>query len=96
MFPEKPLSPKEQEILNTGIYEGIQDCGIGDFPTYHTHGPRQYYGTCKFHKNLDCVVLKRWKPFTIMGKMMGKTVIREWFKEEKDVSEKSRCKICWK
>lgn len=94
---QKPISKEEQAILDLGFYEGIQDCSaVGNFPTYHTHGPRQYYGTCKYHKKLDCPVLKRWKPFKVRGKSMGKTVMREWFNSEEEVSVQSRCKVCWK
>ncbi len=76
--------------------EKIQDAGTsfrpGQIATYHTHGVRQYKGTCKYHIRPDCVHLLRWKPM----KGMSKTIMREGFDFEQQIGEPDRCKTCWR
>lgn len=76
---------------------------------YHTHGRRQYYGSCKLHKDPNCPHLVRWEPgyvgrgvwpknITKAQKkkfQLGKTLMREWTDKESDVSVSQRCKTCW-
>lgn len=76
---------------------------------YHTHGRRQWFGTCKLHKDPYCRHLVRWKPGHV-GRgiwpknitpekkkefQLAKTLMREWDKSEADVSPSQRCKTCW-
>lgn len=76
---------------------------------YHTHGRRQYYGSCKLHKDPNCPHLVCWEPgyvgrgawpknITSAQKkkfQLGKTLMREWADKESDVSVSQRCKTCW-
>lgn len=76
---------------------------------YHTHGRRQYYGSCKLHKDPKCPHLLRWEPghvgrgawpknITPAQKkkfQLGKTLMREWDKSESDVAISQRCRTCW-
>lgn len=95
----------------------IQDAGsklpdplpLGAVVFYHTHGRRQWYGSCKLHKDLNCRHLARWEPGYVgrgawpknptpaqMKKFqLGKTIMREWSESEKDVRVDQRCKTCW-
>lgn len=76
---------------------------------YHTHGRRQYYGSCKLHKDPYCPHLLHWEPGYI-GRgawpknatteqkkkfQLGKTLMREWAEREKDVPVGQRCRTCW-
>lgn len=94
----------------------IQDAG-GKLPDplpkgavvyYHTHGRRQWYGTCKLHKDPNCWHLVRWEPgYVGPGRrktmrpeerkkfQLGKTLMREWAEKEGDISERQRCGTCW-
>lgn len=49
---------------------------------FHTHGRRQWYGTCKMHRYPDCPHLVNWKPGSPMvGGATGglaKTIMVEW------------------
>jgi len=77
----------------------VQDTGGPEdgTPLYYTHGWRQYYGTCKYHRQLDCRHLVNWKP----GKMaagsvqLAKTVMREKIRDPEDIPARMRCKTCW-
>lgn len=73
----------------------IQDCGPaprpGQVPVYHTHGLRQYMGTCKIHKFSSCAHLTNWTP----GSGLGKTIMREWEDDYSKVPESARCKTCF-
>jgi len=40
----------------------LRDAQPTDWVIYHTHGWRQYMGTCKEHARLDCPHLVNWKP----------------------------------
>lgn len=76
---------------------------------YHTHGHRQYFGTCKLHKDPNCPHLIHWRPGHVARGswpknisaeekkkyQLGKTLMREWDKSEDDVSVSQRCKTCW-
>ena len=78
----------------------FQDCGVSaghEIPVYHTHGLRQYYGTCRFHKRPDCTHLRNWKPgWRCGGKVQLKRVImREWVKAYGDIPESMRCRTCY-
>jgi hypothetical protein len=76
---------------------------------YHTHGRRQWFGTCKLHKDPNCRHLASWEPGYI-GRgawkkgitpeekrkwQLGKTLMREWDEREADVSVSQRCRTCW-
>lgn len=96
----------------------IQDAGRvppdplppGAFFVYHTHGARQYYGTCKYHLNPNCSVLLNWEPgYVGRGSwpanptpaqlkkfQLAKTLMRECEEKESDIPERMRCKRCWK
>jgi hypothetical protein len=74
----------------------IQDAGADRteklcVPVYHTHGLRQYLGTCKMHARLDCRHLRDWKP----PKKLAKTIMREWEPFLNAVPEYMRCRTCW-
>ena len=73
----------------------IQDAGPnrknGQIPVYHTHGLRQWYGTCKIHKDLNCPHLVHWR----QGRGLGKTIMREWWNSYDDIYVGFRCKTCW-
>lgn len=76
---------------------------------YHTHGFRQYFGTCKLHKDPNCPHLVHWNPGHVMrGRwpknisaeekkkfQFGKTLMREWTEKLADVPPAQRCKTCW-
>lgn len=76
---------------------------------YHTHGRRQYFGTCKLHKDPNCPHLVHWQPGHIArgswpknitaeqkkGFQLGKTLMREWSDSEAEVATSMRCKTCW-
>lgn len=76
---------------------------------YHTHGYRQYFGTCKLHLDSKCPHLLRWEPghvgrgswpknITAAQKkkyQLGKTLMREWSDSESEVDVSMRCKTCW-
>ncbi len=77
---------------------------------YHTHGKRQYFGTCKLHLDPNCPHLLNWRPGYI-GRgawpeniteaqkkkfQLAKTLMREWTERESDISESQRCRTCWK
>lgn len=76
---------------------------------YHTHGLRQYFGTCKLHKDPTCPHLLRWEPghvargawpknITAKEKkkyQLGKTLMREWSSSEAEIMTSMRCKTCW-
>lgn len=97
----------------------IQDAGCrppdplppGGIFVYHTHGRRQYYGTCKYHRDPNCSVLLNWEPGYLRLRsawredmsdeekkrfQLAKTVMREWWDKESDIKEQNRCKRCWK
>jgi len=77
---------------------------------YHTHGVRQYFGTCKLHKDPECRHLVHWEPGHVgQGSwpknitpeqkkkyQLGKTLMREWAEREIDVPVGQRCRTCWK
>ena len=74
----------------------IQDAGCNrfpgcDVPVYHTHGMRQYLGTCKYHASPDCRHLQHWTP----GRRLGKTIMREWCERLDTIPGRQRCKTCW-
>ncbi len=96
----------------------IQDAGRkvpdplppGAIVFYHTHGLRQYYGSCKLHKDPNCRHLLRWEPgfvgrgawpknITLEEKkrkfQLAKTLMREWDERESDVPVHQRCRTCW-
>lgn len=87
---------------NAALPLPVQDAGPpghlappgADF-VYHTHGRRQFYGTCKLHLRQDCPALLRWKPETHRGERLAKVLMREWFHQQEDVPERARCRICW-
>lgn len=68
----------------------------GQVPVYHTHGLRQWMGTCKIHMRPDCPHLAHWKPETHRGERLAKTVIREWEDSYENVSPRNRCRTCFK
>lgn len=72
-----------------GLYDSVG--GLGDTIVYHTHGLRQYFGTCKLHRDPDCPPLKHWRPG-----WGSKTIIVEFFGSGDEVPERSRCRRCWK
>lgn len=90
----------------------VQDCGVGaDFPgpaagtyvTYHTHGLRQYPGTCKYHAKLDCPVLVRWSRTYHRSASNPRrysdsdaTVLREPVDGPAEIIGQMRCRVCWK
>jgi len=93
---------RERIKLPNGEVVPIQDAGDthhkpGQVAVYHTHGDRQYYGTCKYHKRPDCYILVQWKPGRILNGrgQLGKCIMREYV-FEKDLPKSSRCKRCWK
>lgn len=77
---------------------------------YHTHGRRQYFGTCKLHRDPNCRYLVHWEPgYVARGTwrknitekekkkfQLGKILMREWAEKEEDVSEAQRCRACWR
>ena len=73
----------------------LQDTGPtkrdGQVPVYHTHGLRQYLGTCKIHKRFDCPHLKNWVP----SKGMRKIIMREWEDNYEQVPKFCRCRTCF-
>jgi len=74
----------------------IQDAGPSRtdklcVPVYHTHGYRQYVGTCKVHADVDCRHLRAWKP----APQLAKTIMREWEESLDAVPVSWRCKTCW-
>lgn len=74
----------------------IQDAGPSRtdklcVPVYHTHGYRQYVGTCKVHADVDCRHLRAWKP----APQLAKTIMREWEESLDAVPASWRCKTCW-
>lgn len=78
-------------------YVGVQDAGYTPYdtremyPVYHTHGLRQYIGTCKYHLDLYCPHLVHWVP----GRGLGKTVMREWEYIGTKPNQRVLCKTCW-
>jgi hypothetical protein len=76
---------------------------------YHTHGVRQYFGTCKLHKDPNCRHLVHWEPGHVARGawpknitpeqkkkyQLGKTLMREWAEREIDVPMAQRCGTCW-
>lgn len=60
-------------------------------PVYHTHGYRQYMGTCRIHTRADCRHLLHWKP----GRRLGRVIMREWEESLDAVPVTWRCKTCW-
>lgn len=83
----------------------IQDAGrhfpaalpAGAVVYYHTHGRRQWYGSCKLHLRPDCPHLANWSPGFVMGGLgqLGKTIMREYDTTGSLPSEEKRCKTCW-
>ncbi len=73
----------------------LQDAGSsrlpGQVPVYHSHGLRQYHGTCKIHRSLDCQYLVHWKP----GFGLSKTIMREWNDTYSQVPVDARCHRCF-
>lgn len=98
----------ELKIQDAGR-ECPKDLPPGAVVYYHTHGKRQYFGTCKLHKDPNCVHLLRWEPgYVARGAwpknitaeekkkyQLGKTLMREWADSEDEVQESLRCKTCW-
>lgn len=81
----------------------------GSVVYYHTHGRRQYYGSCKLHRDPNCRHLLKWEPgFVARGTwpknisfsekkkyQLAKTLMREFANSEADVEQRLRCKQCW-
>lgn len=114
------MSSVQEKLGGPPVPQGplkIQDAGCkipdplppGAVVFYHTHGYRQYFGTCKLHKDPNCQHLIHWQPghvargawpknITAEEKkkyQLGKTLMREWDKSEADVAIPQRCKTCW-
>ena len=89
--------------LNPWVSLPFQDAGSRiKFPlpegyvlVYHTHGLRQYIGTCKLHLSIDCRHLVHWRPEKHGSESLGKVVMREAV-HPKNISERARCKTCWR
>lgn len=96
-----------REIVTVGTFTvEVQDAGHpsdkekalrdGLVPVYHTHGLRQYLGTCKYHIRLDCPVLVHWRPGKLLGVgQLGKTVMREWVASYGEIAPYAQCRRCW-
>lgn len=94
--------------MSESVKPVVQDIRTSPMPddvvVYHTHGLRQYMGTCKLHATPECPHLRHWSPG---GTGPGGTGPGgKWLKLAKvvmmnnyragQVRDSEKCKTCWK
>lgn len=89
----KPILPV-LEVQDAGA--NIPDTlGPGEFYIYHTHGFRQFMGTAKLHRDMNCQHLVHWMPERRANGRLAKVIMREVGKEDQ-YHLRQRCRTCWK